>query len=246
LTECETARERLAASFGEAVDDYERGRPTYPMDAVRWLVGHASRVVDVGAGTGKLTESLVKMAFEIVAVEPNYSMVKKLGGRVAGAEAVCGRADALPIRSGWAECVVVAQAFHWFDDEPALLEMARVLTARGRLGLAWNVRDESVGWVAELARLTGPDNSQETRSTLTSRPYFRDFESTTFRTVQVVDRDTLVANVRSRSHVAALNEVDRAEITQAVLRLCDDHPELAGKARFEFPYETQVFRARKA
>ena len=241
----EAPRERRARSFRDTADDYERGRPGYPIEAVRWLIGDADRVVDLGAGTGKLTRSLVEIVSEVVALELEPSMIQKVSVRVAGAHAVCARAQALPIRSHWADCVVVGQAFHWFDQDRALREMARVLKAEGRLGLVWNVRDESVDWVAQLVRITGKDNSAETLSTLTSRPHFEAFEARTFRTVQHVDRHTLVAHAHSRSQVAALDEEEKASITRAVLELCDGHPALAGKARFDFPYETQAFRARK-
>lgn len=238
--------EGRAGSFGLAVDDYERGRSGYPTEVVRWLLGDARRVVDLGAGTGKLTELVAPMTSEVLAVEPELSMIKRLRARVPGARAVCGRAHELPIGTGWADCVVVAQAFHWFDAEPVLRELARVLEARGRLGLVWNVRDESVSWVAELTRITGRDNSYQTRSTLTSRPHFELFESKNFSHVQVVDRNVLIAHVRSRSHFLALDREEQSRVTRAVARLCEHHPDLAGKSRFELPYETQAFRSRKA
>jgi SAM-dependent methyltransferase len=235
----------LTALFGETADEYERGRPTYPVKAVRWLIETPQRVVDLGAGTGKLTERLVGIARQVVAVEPALAMVKKLNARLAAAHAVCGQAGAIPIRSGWADCVVVAQAFHWFDEEPALREIARVLTEDGRLAIVWNVRDESVPWVAELSRITGGDNSTQTRMTLKRRPHFEEFESRSFRTLQPVDRQTLIAQVRSRSHVAALDDAKRNSIIGAVLELCDRHPDLRGKRSFEFPYKTEAFRTHK-
>ena len=239
-------RNRGGGSFAGTAADYERGRPTYPLEAVRWLVGDARRVMDLGAGTGKLTESLAMLGPEIVAVEPEPSLITKLGARVTGAHAVCGRADALPVISGWGDCVIVAQAFHWFDDEPALGEMARVLSAGGRLGLVWNVRDESVSWVAELVRITGRDNSHATRTSLTGgRRHFAPFESTTFRFAHEVDAAALISHVRSRSHVAGMSNEEQKSVTQAVFHLCDEHPDLAGKSSFEFPYVTEAFRSRK-
>lgn len=227
------------------MDDYERGRPNYSHEAVRWLIEGARTVVDLGAGTGKLTSSLVGLVAEVAAVEPQLSMVRRLSRVVAGARAVCGRAEEIPIRSKWADAVVVAQAFHWFDQKRAPAEIARVLKSGGRLGLVWNVRDGSVDWVAELSRITGRDNSQEIRSLLRSYPAFGEFERKMFRATQLLDRDTLVAHVRSRSHVAALDEGARRSMTNAVLELCDVHPDLSGRDRFELPYQTQAFRATK-
>jgi SAM-dependent methyltransferase len=239
-----TAPKNRAGTFRNAVEDYDRGRPGYPIEAVRWLTGDAETVVDLGAGTGKLTTSLLKLPHEVVAIEIEQSMVAKLRAGLVDGQAVCARAEALPIRSSSVDCVVVAQAFHWFDNEPALGEMARVLKSRGRLGLIWNVRDRSVDWVDQLVRVTGKDNSEATLSTLAERrPHFEPFESEIFRTVQRVDRAALVAHVRSRSHVAALDEEQRTRITKAVLDLCDAHPDLAGRDAFAFPYETRAFRA---
>lgn len=235
-----------AGSFGRVVDDYERGRPGYPNEAVEWLIGDAARVIDLGAGTGKLTSSLVRRSPEVVAIEPQEPMVKRLRQTVAGAYAVCAGAEALPVREGWAEVVVVAQAFHWFDQERALPEMARVLGPRGRLALLWNVRDDSVDWVARLAAIAGADNSGEARKALPHGPLFGRFEGRTLRTVQVLDRESLLSHVRSRSNVATLDEAKRAEIIDAVVDLCETHPDLAGREHFELPYVTEAHRAEKA
>jgi SAM-dependent methyltransferase len=241
----ERSRAHLAGLFGRIADDYERGRPTYPSEAVRWLIGDAQRVIDLGAGTGKLTSALVGLVPEVVAVEPQLSMVNQLNRAVAGAHAVCGSAEKIPIRSRWADAVVVAQAFHWFDQERALPEIARVLKPSARLGLIWNVRDESIDWIAELSRIGTRDNSAKIRSSLKQLPHFRPFEMKTFQMSQVLDRNTLLAHVRSRSSVAAVDEVERLRIMKAVVQLCETHPDLAGKARFELRYETQAFRAQK-
>jgi SAM-dependent methyltransferase len=238
------AQAHVAGFFGRDVEDYERGRPTYPDDAVEWLIEGQSRVVDLGAGTGKLTRSLTERVPEVVAVEPQPPMAKVLKRTVAGAVAVCGRAEHIPIRSGWADAVVVAQAFHWFDQDLAMPEIARVLRPPGRLGLIWNVRDESVDWVAELARIAAKDNSAHIRTNLRQVPRFEPFETRSFQMVQVLDRTELKAHVRSRSSVAAMDEAGQRRVMTAVDRLCDTHPDLAGKDRFELRYETMAFRAR--
>jgi SAM-dependent methyltransferase len=240
----EMLRKEQIRSFGRVVRDYERGRPSYPMDAVRWLIGDAERAIDLGAGTGKLTSSLVETDREVVAIEPQETMVKQLSEAVRGPLAVCAGAEALPVRTGWADVVVVAQAFHWFDQGRSLPEIARVLRPGGRLSLVWNVRDESVEWVARLSEITGPDNSTDTRASLDGAPYFGPFESRSFRMVQVLDIDSLVAHVRSRSRVASLPELEKAQVIEEVRRLCDTHPDLAGVDRIEFPYVTEAYRAR--
>jgi ubiquinone/menaquinone biosynthesis C-methylase UbiE len=241
----ERSRAELARSFGEIVEDYDLGRPTYPSAAVRWLVNGAQKAIDLGAGTGKLTSALVALVPEVAAVELQLSMVTQLNKTVSGARAVCGRAEAIPVRSQWADVLVVGQAFHWFDQEHALPEIARVLKPGGRVGLVWNVRDQSIDWIAELSRVAGMDNSRKMRSDLKQIKHFRPFEIRAFPMVQPVDRNVLLANIRSRSHVAAMDEARRLKIMKAVVQLCDTHPDLAGKARFEFRYQTQAFRAQK-
>jgi SAM-dependent methyltransferase len=235
-----------AASFGGVVDEYERGRPSYPDEAVRWLIEDSHRVIDLGAGTGKLTSRVTKSGVpEVVAIEPQEPLVRRLHQLVPDALVVCGGAERIPVRKAWADAVVVAQAFHWFDQTRAVPEIARVLKPHGRLGLVWNLRDESVDWVAELSRISGIDNSRQTRSALEQIPAFEPFESRIFKMVQVLDQDSLIASVRSRSNVSMLDDVQRANITNAVLRLCATHPSLSGRRYFEFPYVTEAFRSVK-
>ncbi len=199
----------------------------------------------MGAGTGKLTSALLDNASEVVAVEPQHTMLLRLARDLPGAYAACARAEELSIKSGWADLVIAGQAFHWFDQSQALTQIARVLKSRGHVALIWNVRDESVDWVAQLARITGSDNSKETRTTLSSSAPFGQFEVRRYQMGAVLDKAGLVAQVHSRSHVATLGASQRREITEAVLRLCDSHPDLAGKSDIEFPYTTEAFKAEK-
>ncbi|MQB01420.1 MAG: methyltransferase domain-containing protein [Actinobacteria bacterium] len=242
----ERAQLRQAGSFGRVVEAYERGRPGYPEEAVRWLIGAGGRVVDLGAGTGKLTASLAEAASETIAVEPQHPMLLRLKEVVPGARTICARAEAVPIQAGWADVVTVGQAFHWFDRDRALPEIARVLRTGGHLGVVWNVRDRSVDWVAELERISGSDNSESTRGSMSKVAHFGPFESHRFRFTQVLDRDGLLAHVNSRSNVAAMDETDRRRVTESVLQLVEAHSAFAGSDRFEFPYITQAFRAEKA
>ena len=238
------ARAERATSFGRTATEYERGRATYPEEAARWLVGGSSRVVDLGAGTGKLTGALVALAVDVVALEPQHRMVSELRRAVPAALAACSVAENTPVRSHWAETVVVAQAFHWFDQGRAAPEIRRLLSPGGTLGLIWNVRDESVGWLAELTRIAGAENSARTRAGLDRLPGFEPFEYRHWRTSQMLDRDTLLAHVGSRSTVATMGEPEQERVLDQVARLCESHPDLAGREKFELPYETQAFRAR--
>jgi ubiquinone/menaquinone biosynthesis C-methylase UbiE len=125
-----------AASFGSVGGEYERGRPSYPAEAVAWLVGtDPLQVIDLGAGTGKLTRRLLELGHDVVAVEPAKGMLEQLEAELPAATTVDGTAEAIPLPDGQADAVVAGQAFHWFDAERALPEIARVLRPAGRLGL---------------------------------------------------------------------------------------------------------------
>jgi SAM-dependent methyltransferase len=241
--------ERLerAASFGAVADAYERARPGYPDDAVRWLAGDEPRdVVDLGAGTGKLTRSLVALGHRVTAVEPLEEMLAELRRAVPRATAVQGSAEAIPLPDGTADVVTCAQAFHWFDHPVALSEMARVLRPGGRIALVWNTRDDAQGWVAELTdtvigrsefRAGGVD---ATTGRIDASGLFGPVERASFTHVQLLGRSDLVALVRSRSQCAVLTEDERRPVLERVEALFDAH---ASEGMLAMPYVTECFRA---
>ena len=148
-----------ANSFGVAADTYERGRPLYPPEAIDWLVpAHATRVADVGAGTGKLTRQLRERGLDVIAVEPSAGMREQLRRAVPGVPVLAGTGEQIPLADHSVDAVLVAQAWHWVDPERAVPEVARVLTPGGRLGLLWNRRVEDEDWVASRSYvITLPD-----------------------------------------------------------------------------------------
>lgn len=238
-------RRGRATSFGKVAEAYERSRPEYPADVVRWLVGEEPcDVVDLGAGTGKLTRSLVALGHRVTAVELLPEMIAHLRVAVPGAIAVEGEAEAIPLADGSADVVAVAQAFHWFDQQAALRECARVLRPGGRVALVWNVRDESEAWVADLSDAmvgrTGVDHAAgaiavsglfEPEQHVTLGPHF-----------QEVDRSTLRELVLSRSFCAALSEEERAPIFDRVDEVFATH-ERNGIVRLT--YLVECFRAQR-
>ncbi|WP_234698345.1 class I SAM-dependent methyltransferase [Lacisediminihabitans changchengi] len=138
-------------SFGIAADVYERARPTYPLEAARWLVPEGARtVLDLGAGTGKFTRSLVDLGLDVIAVEPDERMRATLASSLPGVTALAGTAEHLPVADASVDAITVAQAWHWVDPALAVPETARALRPGGTLGLVWNLRDERVDWVREL------------------------------------------------------------------------------------------------
>ena len=143
------------AGFGAEAEAYDRARPSYPPDALRWLTGNLGirpgrRVADLAAGTGKLTALLAPAGADLVAVEPVGAMLARLRARLPGLPALSAVAEALPFAPDSLDAVVVAQAFHWFDADRALAELARVVRPGGRLGLVWNARARTGGWADEV------------------------------------------------------------------------------------------------
>ncbi len=143
-------------SFGELAEEYDRWRPSYPAEAVEWLAPAApARVVEIGAGTGRLTSLLGARDLEVDAVEPDPRMRAVLARNNPAARCHAGDSTALPVPDASAEAVLVADAWHWFDPVAAMEEVRRVLQPGGWLGLVWNVVAEPVEpWEHALA---GPD-----------------------------------------------------------------------------------------
>lgn len=244
-----------ARSFARVADAYQAARPNYPEAAIDWLLRGlpGARVLDLAAGTGKLTESLIRRpGLAVTAVEPLAEMRLLLQARLPRVTALPGTAEAIPLADGSVDAVMVGQAFHWFDQPAALAEIARVLVAGGVLGLLWNLRDDGVPWVNAFSRATrgagdtasrGTDRETET---LASDRSFERMEMRAFPHAEPFDRERLVAFARSTSGVASLSAGERAEVLAAVRRLPDEHPDLRGRDRFELPYRTDAVRAVRA
>jgi ubiquinone/menaquinone biosynthesis C-methylase UbiE len=239
----EQARAERARSFSSVAEAYERSRPEYPDEAALWLTGAPPLdVVDLAAGTGKLTRVLVKLGHRVTAVEPLPEMLAQLEAAVPGAGAHVGSAEAMPLPDGSADAVVVAQAFHWFDRQAALLEIARVLRPGGRVGLVWNIRDQNVPWVARLTDLIGGERVEDlgvTDELEASEPY-TDVETASWRWEQPLDRDRLRELVLSRSYCAALGDEERRPVLDRVDGLYEEY---AGPEGLVLPYVTEGFRA---
>jgi SAM-dependent methyltransferase len=237
-------RRGRATSFAEVADAYERARPGYPEEAVRWLVGEEpSDVVDLGAGTGKLTRTLVALGHRVTAVEPLGAMLAHLRHAVPEAKEVVGDAEAIPLGDAAADVVVCAQAFHWFDHDVALPEIARVLRPGGRLSLVWNTRDDREPWVAKLSdavmgRETVDDG--DTVEPLAASSLFEPVEHATFSFVQRLDRETLLDLVLSRSYCAMQTEAERVPVLHRAGQIFDSHVK---EGEIELPYLTECFRA---
>jgi ubiquinone/menaquinone biosynthesis C-methylase UbiE len=238
-------RRARGAAFSAVADVYERTRPTYPDAAVEWLVGpQPKRVLELGAGTGKLTRSLVARGHTVVATDPSPQMLQKLVSVGLPVRTAVAAAEKLPFAAQSFDVVVVAHAFHWFDPALALPEVARVLRSQGTLAVVWNLRDDSVPWVRRLsALLHGSRIEYETAvSDLRQSPLFEDLESTRHRFWQQLDLDGLLGLVQSRSNVALFDDEQRRELFRRVEALYAEY----GRSRqgMRLPYVTHSFRTR--
>ncbi|WP_308799249.1 class I SAM-dependent methyltransferase [Agromyces silvae] len=238
--------QQTARSFGGAASVYQASRPGYPVEAVAWLVGDAVTVLDLGAGTGKLTEALVALDRDVIAVDPVEEMLEELEVRVPGVPRILGVAEEIPLDDDSVDAVVAGQAWHWFQSERALPEIARVLRPGGTLGLVWNSRDSREGWVREAGELMHEryDASTTYASTVRVGPPFGRVEEHRVEWVQRMTRATFLDLVRSRSHYLTASPDDQRETIAAVETLLLTHPDLAGAAELAVPYVTHCFRSR--
>jgi SAM-dependent methyltransferase len=223
-----------ATSFGAYADEYERARPTYPEEAVRFcLPAGARRALDLGAGTGKLTRGLLALGLEVAAVEPLPEMRAHLP---AEARVVDGSAEAIPLPDASVDAALAGQAFHWFDPDRAMGEIVRVLRPGGTLGLLWNRLDDRVPWVAELSDVV----KEPAHLTGVAAPYagvcgLTDPEHAEFAWGHEADADLVVERIGTSSLVILMSEAERAA---ALARARAAVP--AG--RFELPYVCHAWR----
>jgi SAM-dependent methyltransferase len=243
----EAARERRRCSFGPAAEEYERYRPGYPAEAVAWITGEKPRrVLDLGAGTGKLTRVLLEAGHDVAAIEPDAAMREAFASLLPEVEVLAGSAEAIPLPERSADVVVAGQAFHWFDLERALPEIGRVLQPGGVFGVLANLRDESVPWVAELgAVLHGEDGtgySHEGDEPESFGPLFGSVEQAEFRQVHEMDVEGLVGLAASRSYALTLPEDERRALLARVEELGAREAE-AAEGRVALPYVTACDRA---
>lgn len=256
-------------SFGLAASTYDRNRPSYPPDAIRWMLGDRGlTVLDLGAGTGLLTRALIAAGHTVTAVEPDDSMRAQLIEATPQAEAFAGGAESIPLEDASVDAVVVGHAYHWFDPEPAHAEISRVLRPGGIFGTFWNLRDEDVPWSAELTEIlkdedtgTGAEGSSaimlhgaldvvrgrnegpEWLMSPTFGDRFTEIERNFFHNEVEHTPESLLELIRSRSYYLTSDDAEKEEIDRRIRELTDSHPELSGRETFNLPYVTVAFRS---
>jgi ubiquinone/menaquinone biosynthesis C-methylase UbiE len=235
--------DNFARSFGGVADAYERGRPGYPTEAVQWLVGSEPRtVLELGAGTGKLTETLVELGHDVHACEPDEEMLAVLRKKLPDIRSSASVAEQIPAPDNSFDVVVAAQSLHWFDLDLALPEINRVLKPGGRIAVVWNVRDESMPWVRKLGRIIGTQEQlREPEEPLVKSGLFGFVEQASYKFWQKVDRKSIVDLVLSRSNIAVLDEAAREAKLRELLAFYDDYGR--GMDGMRLPYDCDCYRA---
>jgi SAM-dependent methyltransferase len=217
-----TDRQQRAMSFGSIAEDYDALRPQAPQGAVDWLVPSGCEVaVDVAAGTGLFTRTLVDKAAQVIAVEPDARMRAVLAARSSAIDVREGRGESIPLPDAGADAVFISSAWHWMDPERAVPEIGRVLRDGGRFGLIWTSRDREVDWVRELDRLPGedtpeadsPDRFQRRhRNVVLPEPQiFHNIARETFHFARTMAVEDAVAMVGTYSRVIVASADDRAQ-----------------------------------
>lgn len=242
------------SGFDAEAASYERARPGYPPECVAWLaehlrIGPGCTVLDLAAGTGKLTRLLEPLGARLLAAEPVGGMRAVLRATSPTVPVVSSTAEQLPFASGSLDAIVVAQAFHWFDAPVALGEAARALRAGGRLGLVWNARDRrdpavDALWsimdrVEKRAPWRAHDEWRETAFTET--PWFGPLREATFHHSQVMTIDEVVDRFRSVSHVAVLPPAEKEAVLAEVRSVALAHADPGEPGRFPIPYRVDAF-----
>jgi ubiquinone/menaquinone biosynthesis C-methylase UbiE len=232
-----------AVGFARSADAYDRARPEAPAEAIAWLAERMGlrsgrTVVDLAAGTGKLTRPLAATGAETIAIEPVAEMRARIGD--AAARSLDGTAEAIPLPDASADAVTVAQAFHWFDGPAALAEIHRVLRPGGALALVWNRRPLEDPVHAAIERVIAPyrgdapaHRSGAWRAAFDATTLFGPLEERTFAHSRPHDADALADRVGSTSFVAALSDGPQADVIAAVRALAADGP-------VDLPYVCEV------
>jgi SAM-dependent methyltransferase len=243
---------RLARSFLDSGENYERYRPGFPEAAVSWLLPSAvSTVLDLGAGTGKLTRLLVGRAAEIIAVDPSDRMLRQLRAICPTVDARIGAAEDIPAGEASVDVVTVAQAFHWFDREAACAQIRRVLRPGGVLALVSNVPDQDCGWDLACGRiahpwLKGEAPDQDVPPVLDALPGFEGRGSTWVRWQEDIGRVDYLRRWSTVSSLLVADDRQREDLLSRMAAVLDGDPDTRGRDLLRLRHATEVLVYRRA
>jgi len=245
----------VAIGFDKAAEVYERARPGYPTEAIDYLIEQLhvppkGTVVDLAAGTGKLTRELVARDLNTIAVEPVEGMRRTFSSVLPDVPILAGTAEEMPFEDHSVDAITAAQAAHWFDAKRAVVEFHRVLRPGGRIALMWNVRDESFDWVRRVTEIIDPYERANGTPRYKHRAWQPPFDESplikavgkqSFPYAQPMTLQGFLDRFNSCSFIAILDDGSKRAVLDELQELVRTHPELAGKKEFEQPYVTEVY-----
>ncbi|MEC3955990.1 class I SAM-dependent methyltransferase [Nocardia sp. CDC153] len=253
-------RQRHSSSFGAVAAAYAEHRPDYAPAAARWALESAPgpRVLDLGAGTGKLTGTLLGLGVDVVAVEPDAAMLAELRCALPAVRSVAGSAESIPLPEASVDAVLAGNAMHWFDMSIAGPEIARVLSPGGVLAGLWNVLDDRIDWVAGLGRVggreaIGPRDTLSSWRTATAGmhlpgsgavAWFGSPEQAEFTHSQRRTVDSLVATIATRAGILVMPEQEREATLSRIREFLASRPETSS-GEFSLPMLSGVLRTRR-
>ncbi|WP_171013109.1 class I SAM-dependent methyltransferase [Microbacterium sp. 2FI] len=235
----------LAATFLSIGAEYERSRPGFPVEiAAAVAPDRVKRVLDLGAGTGKLTERLISRADEVIAVEPSEPMLAQLRRKLPQVRALIGTAEAIPLPDAVCDLVTVAQAYHWFEPEAASREIRRVLAPDGRLALIWNGPDPRCAWDSDAHRIAHPaeddDDADAQALPVLDVPGFTQVGSIRVSWIEEISRRTYLDRWLTVSTFLAATERARTTMIGQVEAVLDAHPDTCQKDTLQLPHVTDA------
>ena len=242
--------EMLARSFELIGAEYDRYRPGFPSGAVDLIAPErVGTALDLGAGTGKFTQLLTGRADRVIAVEPSDPMLAVLRAKLPDVEALRASAELLPLDDASADVVTVAQAFHWFDREPACAEIARVLVPNGVLGLIWNRFDPDSTWDRAAHRVAHPavaDDDATSDSAAEELPGFRFVAREQIRWSERITRDDYLKRWSTVSTFLAADDDERRALFASIEAVLDNDPDTRDRDEYDLPVVTEIFVYRRA
>jgi SAM-dependent methyltransferase len=241
------------AGFDSGAEAYERGRPEYPHDAIAFLteqlrLAPGAVVLDIGAGTGKLSRLLIKSDARVIGLEPTDGMRRKFAQVLPDTEVVGGVAESIPIRRGSLDAACAGQAFHWFANARALNEIHRVLKLRGRFAIIWNVRELTAEWIRDLWRIVEKHEGDVPRHrhgtwkpALEAFPQLRKIAERSFPFSQTGDVSMMLDRIGSISFIARLSDGARGKVYGEIRELLATHRETREYPQMELQYRTDAY-----
>lgn len=246
---------QIVEGFGRIAEDYDRGRPAYASEAIDLLatefsITRETVVLDVGAGTGKLTRQLANTGATVMALEPLDKMRRLLSKNLPSVALIRGKAESIELPDDSVDLIACAQSFHWFRTDQALSEFHRILRPHWALAILWNSRDDRVPWVRELSSILDRyepasrevDASSTWQADFERVGLFHPLQHRQFDHAHRLDLETLKAAVRSRSYIAALDENERMKVVDEVEQIVHNH--VGSEMNFDMPYVTDVHWSR--